>query len=69
MFDVEVDRIKACGKTTLMVRNIPNKYTQDMMIQMINERFRGTYDFFYLPIDFNVLFTRFRDEKFGDFVK
>jgi RNA recognition motif 2 len=54
LFDVDVDRIKECGKTTLMVRNIPNKYTQDMMIQMINERFRGTYDFFYLPIDFTV---------------
>ena len=35
-----------------MVKNIPNKYTQKMLLATIDERFRGTYDFFYLPIDF-----------------
>ena len=39
-------------RTTLMVKNIPNKYTQKMLLATIDERFRGTYDFFYLPIDF-----------------
>ena len=37
-----------------MVKNIPNKYTQKMLLATIDEHFRGTYDFFYLPIDFKV---------------
>eukprot|EP01119_Soliformovum_irregulare_P011987 TRINITY_DN3074_c0_g1_i2.p1 TRINITY_DN3074_c0_g1~~TRINITY_DN3074_c0_g1_i2.p1 ORF type:complete len:687 (+),score=177.89 TRINITY_DN3074_c0_g1_i2:164-2224(+) len=39
-------------RTTLMIRNIPNKYTQKMLLAAVDERHRGTYDFFYLPIDF-----------------
>ena len=35
-----------------MIKNIPNKYTQKMLLTTIDEKFRGTYDFFYLPIDF-----------------
>lgn len=35
-----------------MVKNIPNKYTQKMLLATIDDHFRGTYDFFYLPIDF-----------------
>lgn len=36
----------------LKVRNIPNKYTQAMLLEEVNARHRGCYDFFYLPIDF-----------------
>eukprot|EP00635_Sarcinochrysidales_sp_CCMP3193_P013657 CAMPEP_0118896598 /NCGR_PEP_ID=MMETSP1166-20130328/4385_1 /TAXON_ID=1104430 /ORGANISM="Chrysoreinhardia sp, Strain CCMP3193" /LENGTH=1178 /DNA_ID=CAMNT_0006835657 /DNA_START=54 /DNA_END=3590 /DNA_ORIENTATION=+ len=39
-------------RTTLMVRNIPNKYTQQAVLDEINVKFKGCYDFFYLPIDF-----------------
>ena len=40
-------------KTTVMLRNIPNKYTQKMLLDVINESgFSGKYNFFYLPIDF-----------------
>ncbi|KAJ0392939.1 hypothetical protein P43SY_003254 [Pythium insidiosum] len=39
-------------RTTLMIRNIPNKYTQQMLLSEINARHHGKYDFFYLPIDF-----------------
>ena len=39
-----------------MVRHIPNKYTKQLLLQAIDERFEGTYDFFYLPIDFKVNF-------------
>ena len=39
-------------RTTLMIKNIPNKYTQKMLLATIDEHFHGTYDFFYLPIDF-----------------
>lgn len=38
--------------TTMMLRNIPNKYTQNSLLKEINEHgFAGTYDFFYLPMD------------------
>ena len=39
-------------QTTIMIKNIPNKYTQKMLLQEINENHKGKYDFFYLPIDF-----------------
>ena len=35
-----------------MIKNIPNKYTQKMLLQTIDEQFSRLYDFFYLPIDF-----------------
>lgn len=39
-------------ETTGMLRNIPNKYTQDTLIDEIDSvGFEGTYDFIYLPID------------------
>jgi len=51
--DYKVDPEKAATneKTTLMIRNIPNKYTQEMMLELINENYKDSYDFFYLPID------------------
>ncbi|OMJ68843.1 hypothetical protein SteCoe_33579 [Stentor coeruleus] len=39
-------------RTTVMIKNIPNKYTQKMLLQAIDKKFGGTYDFLYLPIDF-----------------
>jgi len=39
-------------RTTLMIKNIPNKYTQKMLLASVDETLRGKYDFFYLPIDF-----------------
>jgi len=39
--------------TTVMLRNIPNKYTQKMLMEHLDERgFKDQYDFLYLPIDF-----------------
>ncbi|CAJ1395221.1 unnamed protein product [Effrenium voratum] len=38
--------------TTMMLRNIPNKYTQNSLLQEINDMgFSGTFNFFYLPMD------------------
>lgn len=53
-FCLSIDRVAsgADKRTTLMVRNIPNKYTQQMLLAEINAHHRGRYDFFYLPIDF-----------------
>ena len=40
-------------KTTVMIRNIPNKYTQEIMLSLLEEAgLNGSFDFFYLPIDF-----------------
>jgi hypothetical protein len=39
-------------RTTLMIRNIPNKYTQTMLLEELNEVLHRKFDFFYLPIDF-----------------
>ena len=38
-------------RTSLMIRNIPNKYTQAMLTQELDENHKGLYDFIYLPID------------------
>ena len=39
-------------RTTLMIKNIPNKYTINSFLEEIDENFKGTYDIFYLPIDY-----------------
>jgi len=39
-------------RTTVMMRNLPNKYTQHMLLEELNKSgFLGTFDFLYLPID------------------
>ena len=43
-----------------MVRNIPNKYTQDMLLSIFEKKHKKKFDFFYLPIDYNVLLFLFR---------
>ncbi|CAJ1445200.1 unnamed protein product [Effrenium voratum] len=41
------------GRTTVMLRNLPNNYTRDMLLDLIDSLgFCGQYDFLYLPIDF-----------------
>jgi hypothetical protein len=39
--------------TTVMLRNIPNRYTRDMLVDRLNTDYEGQFDFVYLPIDFN----------------
>ncbi|CAG8468780.1 4095_t:CDS:2 [Paraglomus occultum] len=39
-------------RTTLMIRNIPNKYTQEMFLEWLDETHFGCYDFVYLRFDF-----------------
>ncbi|KQK20076.1 protein MEI2-like 2 [Brachypodium distachyon] len=50
--DLEKIRKGEDNRTTLMIKNIPNKYTSKMLLAAIDELHKGTYDFFYLPIDF-----------------
>merc|ERR1719261_1962055 len=40
-------------RTTVMLRNMPNNYTRDMLLDLVNSMgFTGCYDFAYLPVDF-----------------
>lgn len=41
-------------QTTVMLRNIPQKFDREMLLTDLDNRgFKGLYDFFYLPVDFN----------------
>lgn len=55
-FEFKLEEAESGGsgaRTTVMIRNIPNKYNQQTMLGMLEEAgFNGTFDFFYLPIDF-----------------
>ncbi|KAI3766091.1 hypothetical protein L2E82_16141 [Cichorium intybus] len=53
-YELDIERVLSgedC-RTTLMIKNIPNKYTSAMLLAAINEHNQGTYDFIYLPLDF-----------------
>ncbi|CAL5027777.1 unnamed protein product [Urochloa decumbens] len=54
LFELDIERIIRGeeSRTTLMIKNIPNKYTSKMLLAAIDESHRGIYDFIYLPIDF-----------------
>jgi hypothetical protein len=39
-------------RTTVMIKNVPNKYSQRALLDVIDVNHSGKYDFFYLPIDF-----------------
>ena len=54
MMDLDLVEIGQDTRTSLMVRNIPNKYTQQMLLSEFdsNGHGPGIIDFFYLPIDF-----------------
>ncbi|KAG1358920.1 Protein terminal ear1 [Cocos nucifera] len=69
--EAEEESASSCGdsRTTVMIRNIPNKYSQKLLLNMLdnhcihcNEKIGeegeedepySAYDFVYLPIDFN----------------
>ncbi|MGK3755728.1 MAG: hypothetical protein ACI8RD_008038, partial [Bacillariaceae sp.] len=54
MLDLDIVENGMDTRTSLMVRNIPNKYTQQMLLSEFteNDHGPGVIDFFYLPIDF-----------------
>jgi len=44
----------SAGPTTIMLRNIPNQYTREMLCKRLDQTgFKGGFDFLYLPIDRN----------------
>lgn len=41
-------------RTTVIMRNIPNNYTREMLLNLLDsEGFARKYDFVYMPVDFN----------------
>merc|ERR1719492_308602 len=51
--DVETREGSENARTTVMLRNLPDNYTRDMLIDLLEtEGFGDAYDFLYLPIDF-----------------
>jgi len=53
-------RTSCGGKTTVMMRNIPNNYTRKMFLELLNKHgLQSCYDFIYLPCDFQ------RDSNLG----
>lgn len=42
-------------RTTIMLRNIPNKYTLNNLVEEINQVYLGKIDYINLPIDYEVI--------------
>ena len=38
-------------RTTLMIKNIPNKFHRNFILDIIDQKFKGAYDLFILPTD------------------
>lgn len=58
-FSIDLTRIEVDGRTTVMIRNIPNKYTENLLLDLFNKNHKKKIDFFYLPIDFKVIIHLF----------
>ncbi|EGR34282.1 RNA recognition motif 2 family protein, putative [Ichthyophthirius multifiliis] len=52
-YRINPEQVRQDKRTTIMIKNIPNKYDQTSLIEKINKSFLNKYDFFYLPIDFS----------------
>ncbi|KAM3127546.1 hypothetical protein pb186bvf_020332 [Paramecium bursaria] len=50
LYQIKLD--KNDQRTTIMIKNIPNKYTIQLLIDLIDKNYKSSYDFLYLPIDF-----------------
>ena len=37
--------------TTIMIKNIPNKYEKQELLIEINKKYKDCYDYFYMPVD------------------
>lgn len=78
VFTVDPKKIEMDPRTTLMIKNIPNKYDLNLLLETIERNHKGRYDFLYLPIDprnrcnvgyafINFLETRFIKDFYHEF--
>ena len=53
--DIDIKKVLSLEdqRTALMIKNIPNKFKKDLLINIINQNFSGCYDLFILPTDSN----------------
>lgn len=54
VFEIRAEVIGFDPRTTIMIRNIPNKYSISDLSEEIDRYFANTYNFLYLPCDLNV---------------
>ena len=56
-FDINIDIKKVIcledKRTAVMIKNIPNKFNREILLNIIDQNFKGTYDIFILPTDAN----------------
>ena len=56
-YDINIDIKKIIyledRRTTLMIKNIPNKFNRDLILNLINKNFEGAYDLFVMQTDSN----------------
>ena len=56
-FDIKIDIKRIIyledRRTTLMIKNIPNKFNRDLLLSIIDQNFKSAYDLFILPTDAN----------------
>ena len=56
-YDINIDMKKIIyledRRTTLMIKNIPNKFNRDSILKIINQNFEGAYDLFILQTESN----------------
>lgn len=52
IFRIDPERVLHDGRTTCMIKNIPNKFNSSMLVDFINQTHFGQYDFLYLRMDF-----------------
>ena len=53
-FEIVFEQILEDGRTTVMIKNIPNKYSLSALADEIDKTHLAEYDFLYLPFDYNV---------------
>ena len=53
--DVDIKKVLSMEdkRSTIMIKNIPNKFTREKLLELIDKNFTGTYDLFILPKDGN----------------
>ena len=53
-FKIDSTNIRNDPRTTIMIKNIPNKYAVHDLSSEIDQNLANTYDFLYLPCDLKV---------------